>query len=60
MKTQNVVEDLKLFEVKGQKEKKKGVLENVDTTGLSRNQKKKLKKKLAKQVTNQPTTKDDA
>jgi hypothetical protein len=46
VKTQNVVEDLKLFEVKGQKEKKKGVLENVDTTGLSRNQKKKLKKKL--------------
>ena len=61
VKTHNVMEDLKLFDVSGQaseKTEKKGVLDSVDTTGLSRNQKKKLKKKL-KQV-NAPPAKQEA
>ena len=45
VKTQNVVEDGTLCN----NEKAGTLLENVDTTGMSKLQKKKLKKKLAKQ-----------
>lgn len=45
LRTQNVVDDLKLFE----QQEKRRILENIDTTGMSKAQKKKLKAKLKKQ-----------
>ena len=47
VKTLDIIEDLQLFKIK---EKKPTLLENVDTTGLNKLQKKKLKKKLKKQL----------
>lgn len=46
VKTLNINQDIKLFHPE---EKKTTILQDVDTTGLSRQQKKKLKKKIKKQ-----------
>jgi hypothetical protein len=45
VKTLNIHQDIKLFHPE---DKKASLLQDVDTTGLSRQQKKKLKKKLKK------------
>lgn len=56
VKTLNINQDIKLFHPG---DKKASLLQDVDTTGLSRQQKKKLKKKLKKQLNKENPQKEE-
>jgi hypothetical protein len=56
VKTLNIHQDINLFHPD---DKKASLLQDVDTTGLSRQQKKKLKKKLKKQLNKENHQKEE-